>query len=45
MTDRKESYSLWKLQRMLSSMATSFKHWDIKINEEKIREILLLPSN
>jgi hypothetical protein len=38
-TDRKEGYILRKLQRGLNSIETRFKHWNIKIDENKTRVV------
>jgi hypothetical protein len=39
MTDRKEGFVVRKLQRGLRSMETWCERWNIKIYEDKIREI------
>jgi hypothetical protein len=44
-TDRKEGYVLRRVQRVLNSMATWCESWNIKINEDKIREIYFTHRN
>jgi hypothetical protein len=44
-TDRKEGYVLRKIQRVLDSMAAWCKRWNIKINEDKTREIYFTHRN
>jgi hypothetical protein len=44
-TDRKEGYVLRKIQRGLNSRAAWCKHWNIKINEDKTREIYFTCRN
>jgi hypothetical protein len=44
-TDRKEGYVLRKIQRGLDSMAAWCKHWNVKINEDKILAIYFTRRN
>jgi hypothetical protein len=44
-TDRKESYVLRKIQRVLNCMAAWCVRWNIRINEEKTRAIYFTHRN